>query len=561
MLTEERIRELVKEGESLTVEFKGEWAKPISDREIYEAVVCLANADGGTLLIGVEDDGGISGSRPRHETATDPTRLQVAIFNNSEPRINTRVSVVRFAEGEVIAIEVDPYPEICATKSGLSVRRVMGANGPECIPFYPHEHVGRRGDLGLLDFSGQLCPDAAWDSLDPLQFERLRQTISALRGDVSLVSLSDRELAQALQLVETKKGDLLPNYAGVLLLGREKFLREKVPSHESAFQIIAAGGDIRVNDFFHTPLIEMIDEIQKRFDARVQEQEVLVGLVRVPVPDYSRSAFREAMLNSLFHKDYSQLGATYIQWHPDHLFFSNPGGFVSGVTPENILVHEPRPRNARLYAAAKRIGLVEQTGRGVDKIFIGQLRYGRPAPDYSRSDRTGVRMMLRGGKPSLEFSAFVFSQESKGKPLTVDELLVLNTVFHDRRIESETAAVLMQKPQAEARAVLESLTERGWLEPKGEKKGRVYHFSAGVYRQMKIPEAYVRAHGIDTVRQEGLVMEFLHAHGKITNRDVQRLLGASRNQATALLVKMKGAGKVRSVGGRGRSVHYVSAIS
>jgi hypothetical protein len=43
-------------------------------------------------------------------------------------------------------------------------------------------------------------------------------------------------------------------------------------------------------------------------------------------------------------------------------------------------------------AKKKRIGLVEQTGRGVDKIYLGQLRYGCPAPDYSRSDRTGVRV-------------------------------------------------------------------------------------------------------------------------------------------------------------------------
>ncbi len=61
-----------------------------------------------------------------------------------------------------------------------------------------------------------------------------------------------------------------------------------------------------------------------------------------------------------------------------------------------------------------RFGLVEQTGRGVDKIFMGQLRYGRPAPDYSRSDSEGVRVVLRGGEASLEFSAFVFEQDQAG---------------------------------------------------------------------------------------------------------------------------------------------------
>ena len=402
-------------------------------------------------------------------------------------------------------------------------------------------------------------PGASWNDLDPLQFERLRQTVTSLRGDDSLTALSDRELAQALQLVETKDGALVPNYAGALLLGREAFLRERIPTHEAAFQVLAPGADVRVNDFFHKPLLETIEEIQKRFDARVEEKETLVGMIRLPIPDYSRIAFREALLNALLHRDFSQLGTVYIQWHPDDLLITDPGGFIEGVTPENILVHEPKPRNPRLYAATKRIGLVEQTGRGVDKIYLGQLRYGRPAPDYSRSDRTGVRVVLRGGKPSLEFAAFIFEQESKGQSLALDEVLVLNALFHDRRINSETAASLIQKPAAEARSVLETLTERGWLEAKGEKKGRVYHFSAMVYRQLKVPEAYVRAHGIDPVRQEGMVIEYLHAHGKITSQEIQELLGITRNQARYVAQKMLKTGKIKMAGKPPAGAYYLAA--
>ena len=551
------IQQLIAGGETLAVEFKGEERAALSDREIYEAIVCLANTDGGTLLIGVEDDRRITGARPRHGNTTDPSRLQAAIFNNTEPRINTRISLVATPSGNVLAIEVGRYPEVCATRGGLCVRRVISAQGPECIPFYPHEHTSRRADLGLLDFSAQCCPAATWADFDPLQFERLRQAVTSLRGDATLLALSDQELAQALQLVETKDQELLPNYAGVLLLGRESFLRERVPTHEAAFQVLAAGADVRVNDFFRKPLLETIEEIQNRFDSRVEEQETLVGMIRLPIPDYSRIAFREALLNALLHRDFSQLGTVYVQWHPDQLLFTSPGSFVDGVTPDNILVHEPKPRNPRLYAAAKRIGLVEQTGRGVDKIYLGQLRYGRPAPDYSRSDRTGVRVVLRGGQPSLEFAAFIFDQESKGQPLTVDEVLVLNALFHDRRTTSEAAATLMQKPASQARAVLETLTERGWLEAKGEKKGRVYHFSSLVYRQLKVPEAYVRAHGIDPLRQEGMVMEYLHAHKRVTNAKVQSLLGVTRNQAHNILISLRDKNRIKQVGARGRHVYYV----
>jgi ATP-dependent DNA helicase RecG len=214
------------------------------------------------------------------------------------------------------------------------------------------------------------------------------------------------------------------------------------------------------------------------------------------------------------------------------------GTLLIGVTPENILVHEPKPRNARLYAAAKRIGLVEQTCRGVDKIFAGQVRYGRPAPDYSRSDATGVRVVVPGGKPSLEFAGFIFEQERSGHPMSLDEMLVLNDVFRQRRTSTDESAVLIQKPSGEARRVLERLTERGWLEAKGEKKGRVYHFAPTVYERLGQPEAYVRSKGISAARHEAMIEEFALAHGKIVRQNVVGLCDLNGPQATRLLKKM-----------------------
>lgn len=560
-MTETEIQTLIAGGETLTVEFKGEEKEPLNDRGLYEAIVCLANSDGGTLLVGVEDDGRVTGARPRHGTTTDSDKLKAAIFNNTEPRINTRVSVVPVEGRAVLAIEVEPYPEICATKSGVVVRRVMGAQGPECVPFYPHEHTGRRSDLGLLDFSAQVLDGTTMGDFDPLQFERLRKTVAALRGDTTLLTLPDAEVAQALQLVETRHGALVPNIAGLLLLGREEVLRRLVPTHEVAFQVLTAAADVRANDFFHKPLLETIEELEKRFDARVEEREVMVGMIRLPVPDYSRIAFREAMLNALMHRDFSQLGTVYVQWHPDHLLFTNPGGFPPGISSENILVHEPKPRNPRLYAAAKRIGLVEQTGRGVDKIFLGQLRYGRPAPDYSRSDRTGVRMVLPGGKPSLEFAAFIFEQESLGVPLLLDEVVVLNEVFTQRRTTTEEAAQLIQKPATETRSVLERLSERGWLEAKGEGRGRVYHFTSRIYQTLGQPEAYVRTHGISAIRHEALVEECAAAHGRVTRQNVVELCDLNGPQAFRLLTRMVAKGKLVKQGGRGRYVHYTIPVT
>jgi ATP-dependent DNA helicase RecG len=97
------------------------------------------------------------------------------------------------------------------------------------------------------------------------------------------------------------------------------------------------------------------------------------------------------------------------------------------------------------------------------------------------------------------------------------------------------------------------------LEAKGEKKGRVYHFSAMVYRQLKVPEAYVRAHGIDPVRQEGMVIEYLHAHGKITSQEIQELLGITRNQERYVAQKMLKTGKIKMAGKPPAGAYYLAA--
>lgn len=538
------LQSLIAGRESLQLEFKGEKRRPLNDRDLVEAVVCLANAEGGSLLIGVEDDGTLTGARPRHGAMTEPARLQALIRSRTVPGIEVAVEAVPVPVGEVLCLSVPQSAAVVATSDGVCLRRVIGGHGPECVPYYPHQHAGRGMALGAEDFSAQLCRDAGWRALDPLQFERARQLVAALRGDAALLELDDREMAKALRVVETAQGELVPNIAGLLLFGREADIEKHLPTHEAAFQVLTAGADVRVNEFSRQPLLELAESMQARFDARTQEREVQVGLIRVPVPDYAQSAFREALLNALFHRDYRRLGTVYVQWHPDRLELSNPGGFPEGVTPDNLLVHEPLPRNPRLYAAAKRIGLVEQTGRGVDKVYLGQLRYGRPAPDYSRSDTTGVRLTLRGGAESLDFAAFVFERERQQGPMTVEQMIVLNRLFHERRVTSEQVAVEIQRSGNEARALLERLVEEGLVEARGEKKGRVYHLTARFYGAVGQPEAYVRVHGIDPIRQEAAVLQFVEAHGRIKRENVVELCGLTERQATLLLGRLVRDGKL-----------------
>jgi ATP-dependent DNA helicase RecG len=572
MMDIDRLMESIAGGEALSREFKSEKKrfpdgrfeqKQLSDNEICEEVVAMANWEGGTVLIGVEDDGTVTGAVPRHGHTTNTTKLQTMIFNKTIPHTDTSVAVVDHSDGQVIVIEVEPCGGTCATSAGKATKRVMGGDGqPATVPFYPHEQVSRRTDLGLMDYSAQVLQAADFDSLDPLEFERVRQTIARLRGDQKLLELDDRELAQAMRLVETRAGDLVPNIAGILLLGRQQVLSSLLPTHEVRFQVLDSAGNVNTNEVFHGPLLAAFDEVAARFAARNEEQEVLVGALRLrmAIPDYSPDGFREALTNAVVHRDYSQLGTVYVQWQPDHLLITNPGGFPEGISVENILVHEPKPRNPRLADAFRRIGLVEQTGRGVDRIFMEQLRYGRPAPDYTRTDIHGVRLVLHGGQPSLEFAAVVHEEDQRGQRgslLPLDELMVLNELFLKRRIDSTTAGILIQKGGAEGHSILERLHERGLVEPRGETRGRIYHMSASLYERLGIPEAYVRTRGFDRIQQRQMVLTSLDAapDGRITNKEVVQLCRLTSPQAYRLLRDMCEKGDLEAHK-KGRGAYY-----
>ena len=256
------------------------------------------------------------------------------------------------------------------------------------------------------------------------------------------------------------------------------------------------------------------------------------------------------------HRDYTRLGAVHVQWYGDRIEISNPGGFPEGVRLDNLLVTPPRPRNPLLADAFKRAGIVERTARGIDTIFHEQLRNGRPAPNYDRSNETGVVLVLPGGKANLEFARLVAEESQAGRPLGLDHLLVLNHLWLERRLTTEEAARLIQKGAAEARACLNRLVEFGLLEPRGERKGRTWHLSAATYRRLGERAAYVRQRGFEPLQQEQMVLQYVEKHGRITRREAAELCHLSGPQAYRMLQRLVEKGDIRQVGGRGRGVKY-----
>lgn len=566
-MTPDRLIEIVSAGETPDIEFKGEEHAPLNDRSLVEAVVCLANRPGaeiGYLVVGVEDDGRLTGARPRHEGGvTDPWRVQALLANRTRPSLTCRTELVTVQGRELLVIEVPASRHPVGTSDGLYLRRAMGGRGePVCLPYHFHEMQAQQADRGTLDTSAAVVSGLRWEDLDPLEFDRFRRSIRESRGlgDPSLLELPNLELAKALGAVEANHEVRAVRVLGLLLFGTEEALRRHLPNHEVAFQVLS-GLQVQVNDFFRWPLLRTMEEILGRFRARHREEELMVGLLRVGVPDYSERAFREALANALIHRDYTRLGAVHVIWQDEHIEISNPGGFPEGVRLDNLLVTPPRPRNPLLADAFKRAGIVERTARGIDTIFYEQVRNGRPAPSYERSTPTDVVVALPGGEASLDFVLLIVEESQAGRPLGLDELLILNALWLERQIGTLEASRLIQKPLAEARTVLANLTEVGLVEAHGRGNGRTYHLSAAVYRGLGKKAAYVRQRGFEPLQQEQMVLKYVDEHGSISRSEAAELCRISEDQAYRLLQKLTQSGPIEKSGRAGRAVRYQKRTS
>lgn len=544
-------------GESLTVEFKSD-RKQLHDDELVEALACLANSQGGELWLGVEDDGTPTGLHAAHQNLIGLAGL-VAV--RTSPSLAVAVEAVEISGVRVARITVPRSSSEVATTAGKYLHRRIKPDGqPECVPMLPHDRRSRANRFGLHDASAQPVAGATLADLDPLERERLRQTVQQYGGDRVLLELDDEALDGALGFtVRDEAGQHVPTLTGLLVIGREAALRDKVPTHEFAFQVLARDA-VAFNEFRRFPLLKALDWLETNFRPYNPEREIQVGLFRVPVPKVDMGAYREAVANALVHRDYHRLSAVHVRLDDDGLTISNPGGLVEGVTLSNLLTTEPRPRNRTLADAMKRIGIVERSGRGVDKIYRGMLRFGRPKPDYSRTDDTSVVLQLATVAADEIFLRLVVEQERRenGAPLSIDSLIALAALREHKRLDAEELAHHIQRDAARARRTLEQLVEAGLAQAHGNTRGRSYTLSADMYRAKGEKMAYTRQVGFSKVQHPEMVLNYVRQHGRIQRNEVIELCHLTPNQAGKLLTRLKSQGKLVKHGDK-RGSYYTIA--
>lgn len=525
---------LVPTKETLTVEFKSD-RKKYSDANLFEDVVAFANTEGGDLYLGIEDDGHITGVHADH---ANPIMLSAYIANNTVPPVSIRAEIIE-EEAPVLKISVPKSSGgIVATASGKILRRrIKMDNTPENVPMYPTEIASRLSDLRLLDYSAMIVLEASISDFDPLEIERLRKIILAYDGDKSLLELSNEELLKALGFTREQNGIDYPTITGLLVIGKSSAIERFVPTNSASFQVLE-GTSVRVNEDYKTPVLASIEKLMSHLEVWNPEQELEIGLFRMPAPEFNTRAIREGIVNAFSHRDYSKMGRVRVAISDEGLTIANPGGFIEGVTIDNLLTAEPHGRNQLLADALKRVGLAEKTGRGIDRIYEGSLIYGRTPPDYSATTSATVTLFIPRCKPDLQLARLIANEQSRlGRPLPINTLLVLNALKDMPRSDVKQLSSALRLSETMVKSILDKAIDHGLVEAFGRGRGRNYAIAHQLYYDKK-NTGYVLQKDIDQTRYLELITTMAQSNEFISRADVVNLLHVTEAQAYALLKKL-----------------------
>ncbi len=528
--------------ETLTIEFKSD-KKKLSDSDIFDAVVAFANTEGGELYLGIEDSGEVTGVNEAHK---NPTTVSAFIANNTMPPVSIRAEIVNDIFPVLKITVPKSYSGIVATISGKVLHRRIKADGtPENVPMYPAEFATRLSDLRMLDYSAMPVSQSTLADFDPVEIENLKRLILSYNGDKSLLELNEEDLLKALGFVREQNKQLIPTITGLLMIGKTEALKQYIPTHSATFQVLI-GTEVRVNEDIVKPLLATIEKINAHLEVWNSEKEIEMGLFRVSVSEFNKRAVREAIVNAFSHRDYTKMGRVRIAISDEGLTMANPGGFIEGVTIQNLLTAEPHGRNPQLADALKRIGLAEKTGRGIDRIYEGSLVYGNPLPDYANSTAVTVSLFIPRSKPDIQIAKLVSSEQNRlGRPLSINTLLVLNALKDLPRASVTQIAETVNISDSATRAILESSVECGIVEFYGQGRGRTYILSPKVYKTNAEKIGYVRQVDIDETRYYELIINMAKANEFISRADVIQLLHVDQNKAYRLLKALVEQGSLK----------------
>ncbi|GAB3745649.1 RNA-binding domain-containing protein [Microlunatus parietis] len=521
--------------ETQVLDFKTEKPNPKETfQDLAEASVCFANAGGGSIVVGVRDVG--TGTDAFVGTDLDLHQLRSRIYDLTEPHLTVAIRELIWAGKRLVEIQVPEGLDVYSTGKGLFLRRWTD----QCRPMRPADVARLSDDRNGIDWSAQPSGRPI-DDVDPQAMQQLRVLLrsSGETAKEQLARLADHELLRELRLA--LPDDLLTRTADYLLCP---------PSGSTAHDLIVyqhrqtASGEADQVRRWQPPMLTAFTESMAVIAARIGVTPVNTARgQQLAIEDYPTAAVREGLANALIHGDLRERRAIQIEHSPEALTVRSPGPLVSGITPQNILTHGSRARFPLLAATMRVLGLAEELGQGVDRMYREMVRSGRTVPrvHVDEGQTTETVVDFRGGPPNVRLARFV-ADLPEAEQRDTDALLITLLLCQKRSVTAKDVSTAIQRDPREAEGVLRRLAhgDAKILEPTAGTVNRRqpnYRFTGAALAALGPAVAYSRRTASETDRK---VIDHLRDYGTINNSTLQRIFDVDVYQARDLLRDLVG---------------------
>ena len=427
--------------ESEVVELK---AEVVGD--ICKEVIAFANTKGGTLYIGVSNDGNVLGVKNADQVIL---QLNNMIRDSIKPDVTMFVGYENQHVGDkdIIAVTI---------QKGTDRPYYLGSKGLKPSGVYVRN--GTSSDPATDTAIRRMIKETDGDSFESMR--SLEQNLSFEAAEKQFEKQNIPFDAAKMQTLGMISADGI--YSNVALL-----LSDQCPSTIKAATFSGEDkGSFQDRREFGGSLFQQMEELYSYLDMRNQTKATFDGLYRIDTRDYPEDALREALLNSLVHRDYSFRASTLVSVYADRIEFVSVGGLFSGIELDDIMLGLSVCRNPKLAAIFYRLQLIEAYGTGMPKIMRA----------YTESEL----------KPKIEVSSNAFKitlpnrnaganhTETLIGTVKSDEKRILDFIGSHGHIVRRDVDQLLDVSQATANRILKHMVAKGLIYQDGNGRKTKY---------------------------------------------------------------------------------------
>lgn len=433
--------------------------------ELAETLVALANAQGGTVILGVSGRARARVEGLKDVAAAREAALEAALIC-TPPLVLPLPRTVQHNDATLLLVTVPPGLPHVYSLHGKYLQREGATNQP-LLPEALRRLLRDRGEVSW----DRLAPEGA--TLGELDVNKI--TAYVRRVDLPPETDTFDFLFRRGCLARTADGqDYQPTNAGLILFGSA--VEQRFPQAE--ITLVQYQGHELADEFEREDVRDTLPEAVRRAERWLMEHmrkgSRMIGLERQDWTQFPPPAVREALVNAVAHRDYGIRGeGIRVALFADRLECYSPGRLPGHVTLENI-VAERFSRNESLVQVLADWGLIERLGYGIDRMIQQMEQAGLPPPDF-RETTAGFLVTLQGHTFAASALAGVDTQDWEQMGLNERQIAALLHLSEHRRITNRDLQEMAPEVSAETiRRDLADLVERGLLLKVGEKRATYY---------------------------------------------------------------------------------------